>query len=61
MPGNFGKGGHLLTEMSYILPGIRTVLRKIALIFFEMGVIFFGNEAISEWGDWAVNACGIMI
>lgn len=61
MPGNFGKGGHLLTEIPYILPGIRTVLRKKALIFFEMGVIFFGNEAISEWGDGMVNACGIMI
>lgn len=61
MPGNFGKGGHLLTEIPYIFPGIRTVLRKKALIFFEMGVVFFGNEAISEWGDWAVNACGIMI
>ena len=61
MPGNFGKGGHLLTEIPYILPGIRTVLRKKALIFFEIGVIFFGNEAISEWGDLAVNTCGIMI
>lgn len=61
MPGNFGKGGHLLTEIPYILPGIRTVLRKKALIFFEMGVIFFGNEVISEWEDGVVNTCGIMI
>ena len=41
--------------------GNKDCLEKKALIFLKWGVIFFGNEAISEWGDLAVNTCGIMI